>query len=129
MTPDEKTIVRALVAVAWVDGEMQAPESGVIEGLLAGFDASKEETAEILEYARSPRTLRDVDVSSLSEDDKDTLFRNATLLICSDGIETPGERRLIAELAQLLGIATAAAHEIVVSVRRSLGAARRVRED
>jgi tellurite resistance protein len=124
MTPEEKTIVRVLVAVAWVDGEMQAPESGVIEGLLAGFDASKEEEAEILEFAKTPRTLRDVDVSNLSADDKDTLLRNATLLICADGVETDAERRLIAQLAQILDVNAEDAREVVRSVRLGIAATR-----
>jgi tellurite resistance protein len=130
MTPEENTIVRVLVAVAWVDGEMQAPESGVIEGLLAGFDASDQEVAEILEFAKTPRTLRDVDVSKLSADDKDTLLRNATLLICADGVETDAERRLIAQLAQILDVSAEEAKEVVRSVRGGMGAAmRRQAED
>jgi hypothetical protein len=117
MTPEEKSIARALVAVAWVDGEMQAPETGVIEGLLAAFDASPEETAEVFEFARSPRTLRDVDVSLLSADDKDTLLRNAALLIFSDGVETDAELRLVAQLAQVLDVSAEDATEVVRSVR------------
>ena len=124
MTPQEKTVVRVLVAVAWVDGEMQAPETGVIEGLLAGFDASKEEQAEIHEFARTPRTLHDADVSDLSADDKDTLLRNAVLLICADGVETDGERRLIAQLARILEMSPGEAHEVVRSVRGNIAATR-----
>jgi tellurite resistance protein len=125
MTPEEKTIVRMLVAVAWVDGEMQAPESGVIDGLLAGFDASKQETDEILEFAKTPRTLRDVDVSGLSSDHKDTLLRNAVLLVCADGVETDVERGLLAQLALILELSEVEAQEVVRSVRRGIGAATR----
>ncbi len=117
MTPEEKTIVHALVAVAWVDGEMLAPEAGVIEGLMAAFEASPEETAEILDFAKTPRTLRDVDVSNLSADDKDTLLRNAALLTCSDGVETEAELGLIAQLAKILDVSADDAQEVVRSVR------------
>jgi tellurite resistance protein len=117
MTPEEKTTVHALVAVAWADGEMQAPEAGVIDGLLAAFDASPEETEEIQEFARTPRTLRDVDVSNLSADDKDTLLRNAALIICSDGVETDKERRLVGQLAKILDVSAQDAREVVRSVR------------
>jgi hypothetical protein len=123
MTPEEKTIVHALVAVAWVDGEMQAPEAGVIEGLLAGFDASPEETAEVLSFAKSPRTLRDVDVSNLSADDRDMLLRNAALLICSDGVETDAELALIAQLGKILEMTQEDAREVVRSVRGGVAAA------
>ena len=57
MTPSERNIVKSLIAVAWADGKLEQPESGVIEGLLCGFDASEDEEAELLEYARTPRTL------------------------------------------------------------------------
>jgi len=123
MTPEEKTILHALVAVAWVDGEMQAPEAGVIEGLLAGFDASPGESAEVFEFARTPRTLRDVDVSHLSADDKDALLRNAALLVCSDGVETDEEVRLIAQLASILEVSADDAREVVRSVRGGVEAA------
>ncbi len=125
MTPQEKTIVRALVAVAWADGDMQAPEAGVIEGLLAGFDASDEETAELVEYARSPRTLRELAVEGLTDDDKDTLLRNAALLVCADGVETEGERVLLAHLADVLEVGEAERAEIILSVRGGLGDVRR----
>ena len=123
MTPEEKTIVQALVAVAWVDGEMQAPEAGVIEGLLAAFDASSEEAAEVVEYAKTPRTLGNLDVSKLSEDGKDTLLRNATLLICSDGAETDAELKLIGELAKTIDVSVADAEQVVRSVRGGVAAA------
>ena len=117
MTPEEKTIVHALVAVAWVDGEMQAPEAGVIEGLLAAFDASPDEAALVYEFAKTPRTPRDLDVSSLSADDRETLLRNAALLVCSDGVETEAELRLIDQLAKILEMKPDEAREVVRSVR------------
>jgi uncharacterized tellurite resistance protein B-like protein len=123
MTPEEKTIVQALVAVAWVDGEMQEPESGVIDGLLAAFDASPEETAEVFEFAKTPRTLRDLDVSNLSVDDRDTLLRNAALLVCSDGVETDAEVRLVGQLAKILEVSADDAQEVVRSVRGGVNAA------
>ena len=123
MTPQEKTIVRALVAMAWVDGDMQAPEEGVIDGLLAGFDASPEETEEVLAYAKTPHTLDDVDVSGLEPEDKDTLLRNAVLLIGSDGVETDAELRLVAQLVKRLGLDAAEARETVRAVRGGIHAA------
>lgn len=125
MTPQETMVVRALVAVAWADGDMQAPETGVIEGLLAGFDASDAETAEVLEFARTPRTLRDIVVEGLGDDDKDTLLRNAALLVCADGVETEAERTLLAHLADILELGEAERGEILLSVRAGVGDVRR----
>jgi uncharacterized tellurite resistance protein B-like protein len=117
MTPEEKTIVHALVAVAWVDGEMQAHEAGAVQGLLAAFDASPEETSEVLEFAKSPRTLRDIDVGSLSAEDRILLLHNAAELVCSDGVETDAELGLIAELVTMLDIPPEEARDVVREVR------------
>ena len=125
MTPEEKIIVQVLVAVAWVDGEMQEPEAGVIDGLLAGFDASDAAPAEIEAWAKTPRTLRDMDVSSLSRDDRDTLLRNAALLVCADGVETDRERGLLAQLAAILDLSSAEADHIVRSVHAGVDGASR----
>lgn len=125
MTPQETMIVRALVAVAWADGDMQAPETGVIEGLLAGFDASGAESADLVEFAKSPRTLRDIVVEGLTADDKDTLLRNAALLVCADGVETEAERTLLAHLADVLELGEAERGEILLSVRAGFGDVRR----
>jgi len=125
MTPEEKQIVKVLVAVAWVDGKMEDPESGVIEGLLAGFDASPEDERELLEFAKTPRTLRDADVSGLSAEDRDVLLRNAALLVCADGVETEAERRLIAQLAMILEVNEKDTNEIVKSVRGGIRGAHR----
>jgi len=106
-----------LVAVAWADGEMQAPEEGVIEGLLSGFDASKDEETEMFAWARTPRTLRDVPVGDLSSDDRETLMRNAALLVCSDDEETEQEKNVLDHLANVLEIGSKEKHDIVASVR------------
>ena len=129
MTPEEKTIVRALVAVAWADGEMQTPETGVIEGLLSGFDASPEEERELLTYAEQPRALRDVPVLGLSADDKETLMRNAALLVCADGEESEKETTLLIHLADVLEMNDEQRKEIVLSVRGGLTHLNRADED
>jgi uncharacterized tellurite resistance protein B-like protein len=125
MTPEEKQIVKVLVAVAWVDHDMSAPETGVIEGLLAGFDASPEEERELLEFAKTPRTLRDADVTGLTAEHRDIVLRNAALLVCADGVETEAERRLIEQLAMILEVNEKETREIVRYVRGGLRGASR----
>jgi uncharacterized tellurite resistance protein B-like protein len=105
MTPSERRIVEALIAVAWADGEVQAPEAGVIEGLLSGFDATPEEEAEVLEWAKTPRYLRDLALGGLEQDDRETLLSNAALLVAADGVESAAEHALIRRLATMLAIA------------------------
>ncbi len=75
MTPGEKNIVKCLVAVAWADGKVAAPESGVIEGLLCGFDASEDEEREILDYAKHKRTLSvDAPLKELTQEERELLL-------------------------------------------------------
>lgn len=116
MTPSERNIVKSLIAVAWADGKLEQPESGVIEGLLCGFDASKDEEAELLEYARTPRTLEaDIPLDQLSDDDRELLLANAALLARADGEESSNETLLLSKLSGILGFDAERAQEIIES--------------
>ncbi len=117
MTPREKAIVQALVAVAWADGEKGVPETGVIEGLLSGFDASPDEEKEILTWAEAPRSLHDIVVTDLDRDDRELLLGNAALVVQADGVETTAEHDLIKRLATMLEFKEEDTREIVASVR------------
>lgn len=104
MTPGEKNVLRSLVAVAWADGKMADGESGVIEGLLCGFDATDEEEREILEYAKTRRTLDDdIPLAELTPEDRELLLSNAALLTQADGDRSDTERKVLDRLAALLG--------------------------
>jgi tellurite resistance protein len=117
VTPSEKNIVRSLVAVAWVDGKLESGEASVIEGLLSGFDASEAEEKEILEYAKTRRTLEnDIPLADLSPGDRELLLSNAALLTHADGIQSPNEKALLKKLADVLGFSREEANEILASV-------------
>jgi tellurite resistance protein len=114
MTPSEKNIVRSLVAVAWADGKLESGESSVIEGLLTGFDASADEEREILEYARTRRTLeKDIPLAELSRDDRELLLANAALLTHADGEQSDPETAVLSQLIGILGFSKAEAEEIL----------------
>jgi tellurite resistance protein len=117
MTPSEKNIVKALVAVAWADGKVAAPEAGVIEGMLCGFDASEDEERELLGYAKQRRTLTDdAPISELTREDRELLLANAALLTHADGEQTEAERALLTKLIGLLELSEAEAAQILSSV-------------
>lgn len=104
MTDGEKNVLRALVAVAWADGRLEDGESGVIEGLLCGFDATDEEEAEILEYAKVRRTLdKDIPLDLLTQEDRELLLSNAALLTHADGRQSPPEKHILKRLIGMLG--------------------------
>lgn len=113
MSPMEKAVVQALVAVAWADGEVEGPEEGVVEGLLAGFDASADEEQELLTWAKTPRSLGEVDLSILDEDARELLMTNAALLISADGSLSISERDVLGGLAARLGLDAEAALDMV----------------
>jgi tellurite resistance protein len=117
MTESDKTIVKALIAVAWADGQMEESESSVIDGLLAGFDASPDEERELGAYAKVRRALEDVRIEGLSRDDRELLLGNAALLTHADGDQSPDEERVLLRLSALLGFDEKDAFEIVESVR------------
>lgn len=118
MTPGEKNIVKCLVAVAWADGKVASPESGVIEGLLCGFDASEGEEKEILDYAKHKRTLNaDAPLQELSQEERELLLANAALLTHADGTQSDSEKELLDKLVSLLGFDAQAAAQILESVQ------------
>jgi len=118
MTPSEKNIVKCLVAVAWADGKVAAPEAGVIEGMLCGFDASEDEERELLQYAKQKRTLNDdAPIAELSREDRELLLANAALLTHADGEQSASEFALIQKLISLLEISDADAKQILESVQ------------
>jgi tellurite resistance protein len=122
VTPGEKNIVKSLIAVAWADGRMESAESSVIEGLLSGFDASDEEEAELLEYARTRRTLEaDVPLAELDPEERELLFANAVLLSHADGEQSPRERAALDALAELLGLEREMREQIAGAVQRKGG--------
>lgn len=118
MTPSEKNIVKSLVAVAWADGKLAAPEAGVIEGMLCGFDASEDEEREILQYAKQKRTLADdAPIKELSREDRELLLANAALLTHADGEQSETENALLAKLIGMLEFSEADAKQILDSVQ------------
>jgi tellurite resistance protein len=118
MTPGEKNVLRSLVAVAWADGKMAEGESGVIEGLLCGFDASDEEEEEILEFAKTRRTLEDdVPLADLTAEDRELLLSNAALLTQADGDESAAERTILHRLAKMLGFDASEVDKVLASTK------------
>jgi uncharacterized tellurite resistance protein B-like protein len=103
MTPVEKIIVKSLVAVAWADGALAEPESGMIDSLLWAFGASDEQEAEVREFAKKKRTIKaDIVAKTLDQDARELLFAHAALLTHADGKQTPAEAKLLKSLAEHL---------------------------
>lgn len=114
MTPSEKNIVRSLVAVAWADGTVKEPEVGMIDSLLWAFGASDEDEAEIKEFAKKKRTIKeDVPLGDLEPSDRELLLAHAALLTHADGKQTKAEEKVLKDLADHLGFSSAQAKPII----------------
>ncbi|HEY4105662.1 MAG TPA: TerB family tellurite resistance protein [Polyangiaceae bacterium] len=114
MTPSEKNIVRSLVAVAWADGSVKEPEIGMIDSLLWAFGASEEDEAEIKEFAKKKRTIKeDVPLTELEPADRELLLAHAALLTHADGKQTKAEEKILKDLSEHLGFSAAEARPII----------------
>ena len=118
MTPAEKTIVKSLVAVAWADGALAEPESGMIDSLLWAFGASEHEEEEVREFAKKKRTVKgDVVAKALDPASREILLAHAALLTHADGKQTPAEAKLLKNLAEHLEFSDADTKRIVEGAR------------
>jgi tellurite resistance protein len=114
MTPSEKNIVLSLVAVAWADGTVKEPEVGMIDSLLWAFGASDEDEAEIREFAKKKRTIKDdVPLTDLAPADRELLLAHAALLTHADGKQTKAEEKILKDLAEHLGFSAAESRPII----------------
>jgi uncharacterized membrane protein YebE (DUF533 family) len=104
MHEQDIAIVKALVPMAWADGEFAEQEMETIEALLDAFNATDAEKASLREYAKTRRTLDDIQLQELSADDRRVLLQHAVLLSFADGKQTPDEVEFLGKLAARLKI-------------------------
>ncbi len=97
-------IVRALVPVAWADGEFAQKEREMFDALLDAYEATEQQKKELREYAKEKRTLDDIHLQDLSTDDRRVLLHHAVLLTYADGVQAAAESRFLADLATKLKI-------------------------
>ena len=118
MTPSEKTLLKSLVAVAWADGQIKEPETGVIDALLWAFDANEADADEVREFAKKKRTFKaDIPLDDLGPDDRRLLLAHAALLTHADGKQSTAEKKLLKELTGLLGFSEADADPILKTAK------------
>lgn len=104
MHEEDLAIVKALVPVAWADGEFADKERDTLEALLDAFNASDEEKATLRAYAQEKRSLEDINLQDLSADDRRVLLQHAVLLSFVDGKQGDAEKAFLDALATKLKI-------------------------
>jgi hypothetical protein len=104
MHEQEYAIVRALVPVAWADGEFADKEREMLDALLDAYEATADEKKKLQEYAKEKRTLDDIELQDLSASDRRVLLQHAVLLTFADGKQVALEAKFIVDLAAKLRI-------------------------
>ncbi|HEY3237012.1 MAG TPA: DUF533 domain-containing protein [Polyangiaceae bacterium] len=117
MTPAEKNIIKALVAVAWADGTVSEPEVGMIDSLLWAFEATEEEEAELRQFAQTKRTVKDISNHGLSAEERELIIAHAALLTHADGKQSREEQQLLTSLVQHLGLSIEQSRPIINGAR------------
>jgi len=108
-------IVKALVPVAWADGEFADQERETLDALLDAYSATDEEKTALKEYAKQKRSLDDIELQELSTDDRRVLLQHAVLLSFADGKQTPDEVELLERLVAKLKIPDAEAKLVMAA--------------
>jgi uncharacterized membrane protein YebE (DUF533 family) len=80
MNQEDMALLKALVVVAWSDGDFAAVEREAIDGLLAAYNATETDKAEIHEFAKEKRSLEDINLQDLSAADRRVLLQHAVLV-------------------------------------------------
>jgi tellurite resistance protein len=117
MTPSEKNMFKALAAVAWADGTVSEPETAMIDSLLWAFGATDEEEAELRNYAKVRRSIKDIEASKLSGEEKELMIAHAALLTHADGQQTKDEQQVLAALVKHLGFSLDQAKPLIAGAK------------
>jgi len=115
LTPERRSIVELLIALAWSDGRVDSEEMDIVDALLDAFNTSTEEADALRQWAKEPRTLEEVDVSGLTRSDLTLALQHGVLLAYIDGEFSEKEATLIDRLILRLGLSAQDAQPILES--------------
>ena len=79
-------------------------EREMLEALISAFEASEDQAKDLRDYAATKKTLDDIPVEDLSDDDARILLQHAVLLTYVDGEQHEKEKELVHALAKKLGV-------------------------
>lgn len=99
-----RKLLKLLVALAWADGRVVDEEMEIVKAVVDAFDADRATRDEVLEWAKTPRTLDDVDVAGLTVDDAELVLFQAVLLTYIDGDQSEKEVALLNSFIGKLGL-------------------------
>lgn len=97
-------LLKLLVALAWADGRVDEEEMEIVEAMIDTFEADQATAENIREWAKTPRSLDDVDVTGLTRDDAGLVLYQAVLLTYIDGEQSDKEVDLLNRFMEKLGL-------------------------
>jgi uncharacterized membrane protein YebE (DUF533 family) len=100
----KEQLLKLLVALAWADGRVAEEEMEVVESMLDTFECNDEVKTTIRNWAETPRSLDDVEVAELTEDDANLALYQAVFLTYIDGEQSEEEVALLNQFVSKLGI-------------------------
>ncbi|MFO0667956.1 MAG: hypothetical protein U0174_28655 [Polyangiaceae bacterium] len=115
MHDQELAIIRALVPIAWADGDFADKEQEMLDALLDAYNATPAEREDLKVYAKEKRTLEDINLMDLSAGDRRLLLGHAVILTFADGKLQAEEIAIIKDLAKYLRIPDEEAHAVIVA--------------
>ena len=115
LTDAKKNVLKLLVALAWADGRVDEEEIEVVNALLDAYGANDEEAEELRAWAKTRRSLDDVDVSDLTVSDTELALQHAVLLTYIDGEQSSKEVELLDDFCAKLGFSKEMAAPILES--------------
>jgi uncharacterized membrane protein YebE (DUF533 family) len=106
-------LLKLLIALAWADGRVDEEEMEIVEAMLDSFNASVEEGNDLREWAKTPRSLDDIDVAGLTAEDADLVLYQAVLLTYIDDEQSEKETELLNNFVAKLGMPSERAKEVL----------------
>ncbi len=113
MHEQDMSILRALVPVAWADGEFHDKEKQMLDALLDAFGADDGEKKAVIDYAAKPKKLEDIDLATLSAGDRRLLLQHAVLLSFADGAQGKEEKDFLDKLITHLKVPAEEAQPLI----------------
>ena len=106
-------LLKLLIDLAWADGRVDEEEMEIVEAMLDSFNASVEEGNDLREWAKTPRSLDDIDVAGLTAEDADLVLYQAVLLTYIDDEQSEKETELLDNFVAKLGMSAERAKDVL----------------
>jgi len=117
MHQQDLALLKALVVVAWSDGDFAKVEREAIDGLLAAYEATETEKAELYEFAKEAKSLGDIELQELSAADRRVLLQHAVLVTYTEKEPSPTQVAFLSKLAEHVKVPADEAATVIAAAK------------